>query len=69
MNWHQKYKQNTTLIKGYDAFIPEVENYEQRLKLATEIGRLCTQNIFIEQMTVEDYKQDSNDYDLKIQQQ
>ena len=69
MNWHQKYKQNYKLIKGYDAFIPEVTNFEQRLKLATEIGRLYTQNKMIEQMTVEDYKQDSNDYDLKIQQQ
>ena len=36
----------------------ETLTYEQRLKLATEIGRLNTQNQWIDNMTVVEYHQD-----------
>jgi len=60
INWQDKQEENTSLIKGYIDFLPEVTNYDERLKLMTEIGRLNNQNKKINQMTVEDYKKETS---------
>ena len=63
-NWQHKQKQNTDLIKRYVAFLPEAASFEDQLKLSTEIGRLNTQNIAIDNMTVKDYKDDYCDFTI-----
>jgi len=48
------------------AFLEECGNYDDRLKLIAEIARLHRQNEAIHKMTLEDAKQDSNDYTIRI---
>lgn len=48
------------------AFLEEVEDFDSRLKLITEIGRLNTQNNQIDKMSFEDIQQDCNDYTVEV---
>lgn len=48
MNWRKKYKENSELLSNYLEFLNECTDYDQRLKLCTEIARLQSQNKEIE---------------------
>lgn len=67
MTWKQKYSENKKLIMLYDAFLMNAPiDYDNRLKLITEIGRLNQQNKTIEQMPVVQFHKGINDYTFKI---
>lgn len=66
MDHQSKMRENERLIKNYDAFLPECGNYDHRLKLCTEIGRLNEQNKRIRKMTVENSKHKVHRYSLEV---
>ena len=62
----QLHTKNNKLISLYMASMElEALTYNQRLKLATEIGRLQYMNQTIEAMTVETYYKPANEYTYK----
>lgn len=66
MNWRKKHKENTQLLRRYLDFLNECTDYDQRLKLCTEIARLQSQNKEIELMTYSRTAQDINDFEIQI---
>lgn len=66
MTFRQKYKENQKLMQAYDSFLPEVDNYDDRLRLMTEIGRLHKQNKEIEQMPFSEVKNDILEYNIEV---
>jgi hypothetical protein len=68
MTWKQKQSSNFKLIALYMASLElETLTYDQRLNLATEIGRLHTENQKIDNMLVQDYVKDCMVFNLKQQ--
>lgn len=66
MTYKQKYNENKKLIKNYIKCLDYCKDFDSRLKLITEIGRLNQQNKAIEKMTFEEVKRDSNDYIVEV---
>lgn len=66
MTHAKKHKENTKLLANYVAFLDECTDYDQRLKLCTEIARLNTQNNAIDKMSFEQAKQDSYEYTIEV---
>lgn len=65
MTYQSKYRENNHFIKRYMDFLPEVDNYDDRLKLIVEIARLQEQNKAIDKMTYEESKRPIHQYTLK----
>lgn len=66
MKWTAKHKENTKLLANYVAFLDECTDYDQRLKLCTEIARLNAQNNAIDKMSFEQAKQDTHEYTIEV---
>lgn len=65
MTYQQKFRQNTKLIRNYDAFLPHCESYDDRLKLIVEISRLYRQNMKIQGMSFQESKNRINSFHIE----
>ena len=66
MTYQAKYRQNERLLDAYVGFLDECTNFQPKLCLSEEIGRLATQNKQIEKMEFATTKTDISIYELKI---
>lgn len=66
MTFLKKHRNNAKQIQLYMSFLEEVKDFDSRLKLITEIGRLHTQNKQIDKMSYEETKRNINDYTIEI---
>lgn len=63
MTFKQKYRENQKLIILYNDFLKkEPLDFNNRLQLIAEIGRLYNQNLQIQDMPVKDFESDTLDY-------
>lgn len=66
MTYLKKHRNNIKQIRLYMSFLEECTDFDSRLKLITEIGRLNQQNQAIDQMSYEETKRNINDYTIEI---
>ena len=66
MTYASKYRQNKRLLAAYVNWLEHCTNYEQKLKLSTEIGRLNEQNRMIEHMAYFETQKEIIEYTIEV---